>query len=88
MKDDRFCRVLVRGDIFNQDGCSTLYVRCMTEVFSKQVELCRKDDIIFRSEPRNALSRTAFLSMSTKYIRTYFEGVKNQVKESLGSGNT
>lgn len=46
MNHDSILRVLVRGGISMKDRCGILYVKYVTECFQKQVESCRKDDIM------------------------------------------
>lgn len=61
MKGNEFCRVLEEGGIAKMDGCGNLYVKDVTEVFQKQVELCRKDGMTISLVCRKALSRAASL---------------------------
>lgn len=71
MKDDGFDREQVRGGSAENDGHGILYVKGMTEVLRKQVQLCSKDDIMFRLERRDPLLRASLPSMTMEYTRIY-----------------
>lgn len=87
MKTDGSCRVLVRGGTGKKNGCSTLYVKDISEALQKKVEFFRKDDITFQPDHENALSKSVFPAMRTDYIRTYFEDGKMKEMVSYGSGD-
>lgn len=85
MMDYGCFRAVVKGDIGKGDGCDTPYVKDVTKMLRKQVLLCGKNDITFREDYGNTLSRAASPSTTTNYIRTYFEEVKEKV---MGSHNS
>lgn len=86
MKEDGIRRVLLRGRIAKKDGCATLYLRDVAEVLRNHVEFCGGDDITFRQERGNALSRYASQSLITNYIQILYEGVRKKVMESHDNG--
>lgn len=55
------------------------------EMLRKLVEFCRKDDITFRPNRENVLSKAAFPTMIMDYFRACYERVKKTVMESCGS---
>lgn len=60
MNDDGFCRVLVRDIIELKDSCGILYVKDVTEAFSKIVRFYGKGSILFLPGRGNAFLRAAF----------------------------
>lgn len=63
-----FHSVLVRGGIGEKNGCGTLYLKGVTDVFKKQVEYFERDEMMSRLECESALPRAAFPSKTTQYI--------------------
>lgn len=82
-----FHKVLVTGGKAKKDCCGTLKVKSVIEKLQKQVELSRKDVILFLSQWGNALSKATFLSMTTKYTQTCYVEVIKEMTGSFGSRN-
>lgn len=78
MADDGFHRVLIWSCCTGKDGWASLHVKGMTRVLRKQVEVHRKDAIMFWSEQRKTSSWSALSSMSTDGIRTCYERSKEK----------
>lgn len=84
---DEFRRHLLRGGIAKQNGFSTLCNVYMTDMLWDMLNIAEK--MIFCSVRRIgiALSRAASPSMTSKYIRRYYEEVEKEVMPSRNSGN-
>lgn len=78
LKNDGFCRVLLRGGAGTKNCCGTLCVKNVTRMLREQAEFCGKDDITFQPGRESALARAAFPTMITNHIRTCY-GVKKKV---------
>lgn len=68
LRDDELRKILMRGTTATKEDCSRPYLRDVTVQLRKQVEISGKDDIIFRMDRQNSLSRTAFPGRTTEYI--------------------
>lgn len=86
MRADGFQSIVVRGSSADRDRHGTLYVKHVTEVLRQQLEVCGREDIMFRPESEDGTSRVVSSSMSTEYIRNCYDEVKTEVMGSMGSG--
>lgn len=66
MEDDECFRVPLRESTAGNDGYDILYVKVVTEVLRKKVELYEKEDIMFHPDHGITFSRAASPSMTTK----------------------
>lgn len=53
MKDNGYCRVLLRDGIGKMNSSDILFVKDVTVVLQKEVSFCGKDDLKFRPGREN-----------------------------------
>lgn len=59
----------------------------VTEMFQKQNEFCRKDDITFRTDGKNALPKAVQVTLTMGYIQKFYEEVMKRVIGSCFGGD-
>lgn len=86
IKDNGLHRVLVRGYSAKKDWYCTLYCKDVTEMLSKQIEFCGKQDITFRPDKKSKLSRVISSTITTEEILTCHDEIRKKAMRSQNIG--
>lgn len=79
VEDNGYHIVLVRGNSTKKNCQSILFVKDVAKLLLRLVELCRKENIMFRPEPKTTMSRLVPPAMTTDYIRKCYKEVRKDL---------
>lgn len=87
LKDDRFCRVLLRCGYPDKDVYNKRYVKYMTEMSRKLDKRWGQADSMLRLEQESRLSIAVCTAMTSEYIPACYEEVKKELTASREKAN-
>lgn len=86
-KSNEVYKFLRRGGTKRNDGCGTLFMKNVTKLLQRLIELCENNFAMFSLGRRNTLSNATFPIMITDNIQTYYKDVNKKVEGSRGGNN-